>query len=39
MPKISKASSTTKNDHGPVVDCGGELLNYAVNFVEFRAGH
>ncbi len=36
MPKISKASSTTKKDYGPVVDCGGELMNYAVNFVEFK---
>src|SRR5262245_52614760 len=36
MPKLSKASSTSKKDHGPVVDHDGELLDYCVNFVEFR---
>jgi hypothetical protein len=36
MPKISKATATKGGDHGAVEDRSGELLGYAVNFVEFR---
>jgi len=36
MPKISKATATKGGDHGAVEDRAGELMGYAVNFVEFR---
>ena len=35
MPKVSKDDGKSV-DHGPVVDCSGELDGYTVNFVSFR---
>ena len=35
VPKVSKDGGKSV-DHGPVVDCSGELDNYTVNFVSFR---
>jgi hypothetical protein len=37
MPKTSKATATTVQDHGPVVDRASQLGDYTVSFVSFGA--
>jgi hypothetical protein len=36
MPRVSKQSAGTTNEHGPVTDREQELAGYVVNFVDFH---
>src|SRR4051812_22531803 len=39
MPKVSKESAPTVEDHGPALDISGQAADYTVDFVTIREGH